>query len=276
MRSAGFESCDAALPFRPCANILLLTTIVRPTYSVYSRFRSLIRSVGQRAVSSPVTTRSPVFAIRTQTPKMANATEETVVADAQVSDGALMAQICDGNMEAMACLFRRHARVVYAIAYRVLRDTSEADDLVQEVFLLIHRLCKTFDSSKSPVRFWILQMASRRAISRRRYLTSRHFYTRLDLDDATIDLADPRSGPRQFDDSIEGRLGNGNFQKVFEALSDNQRQTLRLHFLEGYTLDEIAAKLGQSRGNVKHHYFRGLEKLRKELLGSKLEGELAL
>ena len=45
-----------------------------------------------------------------------------------------MAQICDGDIEAMACLFRRHARVVYAIAYRVLRDTSEADDLVQEYF----------------------------------------------------------------------------------------------------------------------------------------------
>jgi RNA polymerase sigma-70 factor, ECF subfamily len=58
-----------------------------------------------------------------------------------------------------------------------------------------------------------------------------------------------------------------------EALSENQRQTLRLHFMEGYTLDEIAAKLGQSRGNIKHHYFRGLDRLRKEIFGSKLPGE---
>ena len=71
------------------------------------------------------------------------------------------------------------------VAYRVLRDASEADDLLQDIFLLIHRLCKTFDSSKGSARFWILQMTYRRAISRRRYLTSRHFYTRLDLDEAT-------------------------------------------------------------------------------------------
>jgi RNA polymerase sigma-70 factor (ECF subfamily) len=43
--------------------------------------------------------------------------------------------------------------------------------------------------------------------------------------------------------------------------------------MEGYTLDEIAAKLGQSRGNIKHHYFRGLDRLRKEIFGSKLPGE---
>jgi RNA polymerase sigma-70 factor (ECF subfamily) len=54
---------------------------------------------------------------------------------------------------------------------------------------------------------------------------------------------------------------------VFASLSVDQKQTLRLFFMEGYSLDEIAAKLGQSVGNVKHHYFRGLEKLRKELFG---------
>jgi RNA polymerase sigma-70 factor (ECF subfamily) len=116
-------------------------------------------------------------------------------------------------------------------------------------------------------------MASRRAISRRRYLTSRHFYTRLALDDATNDLADPRATAPRFEDSIEGRLGNGILQKVFDRLSENQRQTLHLHFMEGYTLDEIAAKLGQPRGNIKHHYFRGLERLRKEIFGGKLPVE---
>ena len=54
-------------------------------------------------------------------------------------------------------------------------------------------------------------------------------------------------------------------QKLFEALSENQRQTLILFFFEGYTFDEIALKLGQTRGNIKNHYFRGLEKLRKLL-----------
>ena len=195
------------------------------------------------------------------------------VSEAEFSDEALISKVCLGSREALAILFGRYARVVRAVAYRVLRDPSEADDLLQDVFLLIHRHCRTFDSSKGPARFWILQMAYRRAISRRRYLASRHFYTRLDLDDTASELADPRTSASQIEDSIDGRLGNERLQEVFEDLSENQRQTLRLFFVEGYTLDEIAAKLGQSRGNVKHHYFRGLDRLRKEFFGGKLPGE---
>jgi len=115
-------------------------------------------------------------------------------------------------------------------------------------------------------------MTYRRAISRRRYLTSRHFYTRLDLDGAASELADPRVKAGQFEDSADGRLGNGGLQKAFEALSENQRKTLVLHFFEGRTFDEIATKLGQPKGNVRHHYFRGLEKLRKHIFDHKLQG----
>jgi RNA polymerase sigma-70 factor (ECF subfamily) len=187
-----------------------------------------------------------------------------------------MASICNGDKEALASLFRRCARIVRGVVYRVLRDTSEADDMVQEIFLLIHRDCQSFDSSKGPARFWILQMAYRRAISRRRYLTSRHFYTHLDLDDAASQLVDPRMSVGQLEDSIDGGLENGGLQQAFEALAENQRQTLRLFFIEGYTLDEIAAKLGQSRGNVKHHYFRGLDRLRKEFFAGTLPGKRAV
>ena len=83
------------------------------------------------------------------------------------------------------------------------------------------------------------------------------------------ELSDPRAESSQLGNSFLGLLGAGRLEKAFEALSEGQRQTLWLHFFEGYTLDEIAAKLGQSRGNIKHHYFRGLDRLRKQILGSK-------
>jgi RNA polymerase sigma-70 factor (ECF subfamily) len=67
-------------------------------------------------------------------------------------------------------------------------------------------------------------------------------------------------------------FGEASFQKVFKELSLNQRETLRLHFFEGYTLAEIAGKLAQSQGNIKHHYFRGLERLRRQLFSGKLLG----
>jgi RNA polymerase sigma-70 factor, ECF subfamily len=196
---------------------------------------------------------------------------------ADVSDEALMANICEGDKEALALLFRRYARIVRGVAYRVLRDSSEADDLLQDIFLLIHRLCKTFDSSKGPVRFWILQMTYRRAISRRRYLTSRHFYTHLDLDQAANQLGDPVTRSGRCGDLMDGALDQRQtLQSWFAELSESQRQTLHLFFFEGYTFEEIASKLGQTVGNARNHYYRGLDKLRKQISAGKLPGKEAV
>ena len=173
-------------------------------------------------------------------------------------------------------LFRRYARIVRGVAYRVLRDASEADDLLQDIFLLVHRLCGTFDSSKGSARFWILQMTYRRAISRRRYLTARHFYTHLDLDQAADRLGDvpAESG---HDNSLDGVLERKQaWESWLAELSESQRQTLHLFFFEGYTFEEIAAKLGQTVGNARNHYYRGLQKLRKQISAGKLPGKEAV
>jgi len=201
-------------------------------------------------------------------------TVEPSVSENQVSDEALIAEVCLGSREALATLFRRHARLVRRVALRVLKDASEADDLVQDVFLLIHHLCRTFDRSKSPAQFWILQMAHRRAISRRRYLNSRHFYTQLELDEQSFQVSELRSG--HSDDPIDSILAELDLQKMFGTLSEDQQKTLRLHFIEGYSLDETAKMLGQTKGNVRHHSFRGLERLRKQIFASKLPGTRAV
>jgi len=71
-------------------------------------------------------------------------------------DEILINLIETGNTDALGLLFRRYARVVRRVALRVLKDPSEADDLLQDVFILIHRLCGTFDSSKTSaqLRLW--------------------------------------------------------------------------------------------------------------------------
>ena len=222
-------------------------------------------------MNSSLTFRLPALAVPAEGGQTSMAPAASLAVNSETLDETLIIQICEGSREALAVLFRRYARLVRGVSFRVLRDASEANDLVQDIFLLVHRDCHTFDSSKGPARSWILQMAYHRAISRRRYLTSRHFYTRLDLDDGASQLADPRASRGRFEDSVAGRLGNGGLQRAFEALSENQRQTLRLHFFEGHTFDEIAAELRQPKGNIRHHYFRGLDKLRKHIFDRKLQ-----
>lgn len=207
-----------------------------------------------------------------------NASErvDKVASTDECSDEGLIALISQGQNDSLAALFHRYARIVRAVAYRVLRDTSEADDVLQDLFILIQRRCGMFDPSRGPARHWILQMAYHSALARLRYLKSRHFYTRVDLEDVEDQLSDSGIGNGNQDFGEGGLLGSSGMSKILDALSEDQRETLRLFFVEGYTLPEIAAKLNQTHGNVKHHYFRGLEKLRKHVFNGKLRGNSAV
>lgn len=190
------------------------------------------------------------------------------------SDEALISLVCRGDNEALGLLFRRYAHVVRGVALRVLKDAPEAADLVQEIFILIHRLSGKFDSSKTSAQFWILQMAYRRAISRRRYLNSRRFYAQVELDEAALPNFDLRSVHSE--GSIDQRIAELDLEKMFGTLSEDQQKTLRLHFIEGYPLDEIATMLGQTKRNIRNHSFRGLERLRKLIFAGKLPGARAV
>jgi len=181
------------------------------------------------------------------------------------SDESLLSELCRGNGEALAALFERYARVTRSVAVRILRDQAEAEDLVQDLFIFIQRKCSIFDSSKSSARSWIIQMAYHRAIERRRYLTARQFYSNPaeHVREGLVGIPTDEN-----DYSPEAVFGRNGLEKVFESLSEDQRETLRLHFFSGYTLAEIAAKLGQPHGNVRNHYYRGLDKLRKQMFGA--------
>jgi RNA polymerase sigma-70 factor (ECF subfamily) len=182
----------------------------------------------------------------------------------------LIARICEGDRVALGTLFRRYARSVRGVAYKILRDSSEADDLLQDVFVLIERLCGKFDRSRGTVRFWILMMTHRRAITRRRYLTSRHFYTYLDWEkEGDRPRYSQTTAPRYANALWEAVEKMDSLRNGFEGLSENQRETLMLFFFEGYSFEEIAAKLGQTIGNARNHYYRGLERLRRKMCAEK-------
>ena len=101
--------------------------------------------------------------------------KDTAVNRDEVPDAVLLTQISTGDQEALAMLFRRYARLVWSVAERIVRNKAEADDLLQDVFLLIQRRAAVFDSSKGTARSLIVHMTYQRALSRRRYLNARHF-----------------------------------------------------------------------------------------------------
>jgi len=184
------------------------------------------------------------------------------------SDEALMECLQVGKQEALSSLFNRYSRIVRNISARILHDSAEAEDLVQDLFLFIQRRCAVFDSSKSSARSWIIQMTYHRAFERRRYLATRQLCSQQGLQNGVPEMV---GTPTTEDDySPETIFGRNGLNKVVEALSEDQRETLRLHFFEGYTLKEISEKLGQPHGNVRHHYYRAIDKLRRHVFGSKV------
>ena len=181
----------------------------------------------------------------------------------EFSDESLLAQISIGDQEALATLFRRYARLVWSVAEKIVRNKAEADDLLQDVFLLIQRRASVFDSSKGTPRSLIVHITYQRALSRRRYLNARHYQAPKEAEENAAKVAAPAAP--LYDESVEAHFGRERLRKALDEMSEEQRETLRLYFFEGYSFDEIAARLGQSPGNVKHHYYRGLDKLRRHL-----------
>jgi len=185
-----------------------------------------------------------------------------------LTDEELVSQICLGSREALAKLFDRYARLVRTVAGRILRDDAEADDLLQELFLFVHRKAEIFDPAKSSARSWIVQMTYHRAIDRRRELQSRHFYSHVDLSKG-VQVSDQQSKTTGQGTTLIELVGNTTIEGLFDTLTKDQRNTLCLHFYEGYTFGEIAEKLNQPLGNIRHHYYRGLEKLRQQIFKGK-------
>jgi RNA polymerase sigma-70 factor, ECF subfamily len=213
-------------------------------------------------VSFSVTTGFHALPMESDAPTKSCVTERTQPLLEELCDEDLMLAVSTGAKDALAILFGRYARLVRTLGKRILRECPEADDLVQEVFLYIHRRSGLFDRSKGSARSWIIQVAYTQALIRRRELKSHGFYSSGIMDKAPEKRFYSPEGTNSLD-SIEELFGKNGWKNVWGSLTECQRETFRLHFYEGCTFGEIAEKLGESYVNIRHHYYRGLEKLRK-------------
>ncbi len=183
-----------------------------------------------------------------------------------LSDETLLAELKGQNPEALAEIFCRYARLVFGVGFRILRDAGEAEDLVQEVFLFLYQKAELFDASKGGAKAWIVQVAWHRSLDRREYLHRRSFYSGTD---ASI-LSDTLVGREDVEKVLASQLDRERLREAFRSLSDRQRLTLEMFFFEELDLREIAMRLDESFENVRHHYYRGLQKLRKDAFVRKL------
>lgn len=182
-----------------------------------------------------------------------------------MDDQELMAQLVAGHGDALAVLFDRYHRLVLSIALKIVRDRSEAEDVTQNVFLEIFRAAAQFDPGKGTTKKWILQYAYHRAINRRQQLNARHFYRQANIEDAKTLMSETASFVGRFShDELRQLVRQG-----LATLNRQQRRVLELASYDGLSMKEIAEKTGDSVSNVRHHYYRGIKKLRALLFEGK-------
>lgn len=174
-------------------------------------------------------------------------------------DEQAMARLQSRDTSALDFLFDRYSRLVLSIALRILHDYGEAEEIVQEVFFYVYQKAALFEPSKGSAKAWIVQIAFHRALDKKSHLARRGFYLGTEIDP----LHDTLLGTTDVEREIGAEMNRSHLEKAFEDLPEMQRRTLDLFYFQGLELREISEMLNQPLGNVRHHFYRGLERLRK-------------
>jgi RNA polymerase sigma-70 factor, ECF subfamily len=176
------------------------------------------------------------------------------------SDVVLMQAVAAGDRTAVAELYDRHAAAVYGMAVSVVRDASLAQDVTQDVFVRLWTRAHTFDPQRGTPIGWLVSVARNLALDELR--RQRRNAERADR----LAQAAPSHPTEHPDPLLEWGWQSDEVLQAIAELSANQRQTVELVYLQGYTLTEVAERLGIAVGTVKSRLHSALVSLRGALV----------
>ena len=171
---------------------------------------------------------------------------------------AILKRVADGDALAVQECLKRYGGLVWSLARRMLRNSDEAEDAVQEIFVDVWKNAGRFDETKSSETTFIAMIARRRLIDKIRYSTRR--ISADSLDDV---LLEPFT---RADKTLEISVEAEQAAEAMRKLRPEQQQVLRLSIVQGMSHQEISQATGMPLGTVKTHARRGLLQVR-ELMG---------
>jgi RNA polymerase sigma-70 factor, ECF subfamily len=171
-----------------------------------------------------------------------------------MDDAALVAGIQSGDEDAMGRFFQRYSGIVYSVAFRVLKDSGEAEDVVQEIFVQVWKNPDAFVMGRGSLGGWLVVVARNRAID---MLRRRHPTDPVEL------FALPAS--TNLANDAERSVLLEKIRVAMDTLPAEQQKSVELAFFEGLSHSEIAQKTGDPLGTVKTRIRLALLSLRKVL-----------
>lgn len=176
----------------------------------------------------------------------------------QPTDEELVAALDGGASDVLAELYARHASAVFAIAARAL-DGAAAEDVVQEVFLVVWRQAHTFDPARGSVRAWVVRIAQSRVANELRRRRRRPLGDGDPEGRILASVPDERPGPTE---TMWRDFRRRALRTALDALPPAQQRALGLAFFEDMTHEQIAAVLELPLGTVKTRIRAGVQRLR--------------
>jgi RNA polymerase sigma-70 factor, ECF subfamily len=175
------------------------------------------------------------------------------------SDVDLMLGIQSGDADALSQLYDRYNGIVKALILRIIHNDTEADDLLQEVFMEIWNQAKNFSAEKGKPLGWMVTLTRRRAIDA---LRKKQAYARAE----ERFQAEPEQQPLAWvQNSTEKEIEAGDTRvlmaKVINSLPEAQQQVIELAFFQGMSQREIASNTNIPLGTVKTRLELGLKKI---------------
>lgn len=178
-------------------------------------------------------------------------------------DDDLIARMARGDRAACAELYDRFSRPLFSIALRILQDTAEAEDVIQDVFVALWEKASAFDASRGSAFGWAVTLTRNRAIDRVRTRRRRSMLLGNSLPE-DLPGGSPSADPDSAGDLIFKEKSSA-VRAALATLPAEQLRALELAFFGGLTQQEIAARLSEPLGTVKARIRRGLLKLRDTL-----------
>jgi RNA polymerase sigma-70 factor (ECF subfamily) len=168
----------------------------------------------------------------------------------------LLQRTADGDRESFARFYDRYASLVFTFALRLLQMPSEAEDLLQDVFLQVWRQSGSYSQERGSPEAWLMTITRSRAIDKLRSLRRREQSV------AAPEEATAVSEGGKVESSAAASEARLVVRGALARLPEAQRTVLELAYFDGLTQAEIAARLGEPLGTVKTRMRAGLERLR--------------
>lgn len=167
-----------------------------------------------------------------------------------------------GDQAAFGELYDSISGLVHGIVLKVVRDPSQTEEVVQEVFVEIWRLAPRYDAERGTVIGWAATIAHRRAVDRVRSEQSTRVRNEREMSKVTIEHDSVSDEVVENDHS---QFERRRVRKALDKLTDMQRQAVELAYFGGHTYREVAVLLDTPEGTIKTRIRDGMIRLRDEL-----------